>query len=529
LRTSAFRWFWFAVLISNIGTWIDATAAAWVMGELAPSPLMVSLVQAATSLPMVLLALPAGSLADIVDRRRFLIAMQIWMLIAALLLAIAAFTATLTAPALLWLTLLLNIGAALALPAMAATTPELVPREQLASAVALNSLGINIARAIGPALGGWILVQLGAGWAFAINAATFLAVIAVFVVWRRAPAASRLPPENFVGALQAGVRYAALAPAFRAVLIRALAFFLFASAAMGLLPSLIRFDLRLSANVYGVAMTAMGLGAIAGALLLPLARARISRSRLVFAATMIFAAAMVALALSQRPLQVYLALATIGIAWIAVLASLQVAAQTAVAGWVRARALAIYLTAYSTGMLVGSVVWGWLAGHIGVSLTLQVAAAGLALAGLLTTRFDIDEADQLQLMPSAHWPAPHVADPIPDERGPVLVTIEYRVRAEARGEFLRLVERLGTERRRDGALSWGVFEDVAEANRFTETMTVGSWLEHLRQHERVTEDARQLQQAIRTLLLAGSEPLVRHLIGGADQGPLSKHGAALDA
>lgn len=523
LATPMFRWFWLAVLVSNIGTWIDATAAAWVMAGLSPSPLMVSLVQAAGALPMVLLALPAGALADIVDRRRLLVGCQLFMLLAAVLLALAAFSGRLDAPVLLALTLMLNIGAALATPAMAATTPELVPRAQLAGAVALNSLGMNIARAIGPALGGLILVQLGAGWAFAINAVTFLGVIVVFLAWRRAPAGSRLPPERFVGALRAGLRYAARAPAFRAVLLRALAFFAFATAGLALLPLLVRAELGFGATVYGLSLTAMGGGAIVGALLLPRIRAHLSRSTMVAVASAGFAAALLLLSRVVSPWQLYAVLALMGLCWIAVLASLQVAAQTSVPGWVRGRALALYLTVFSLGSLLGSVGWGAVATRYGMGVALDAAALGALLAMLATLRLRLDAGEAMDLMPSAHWPQPVVVAEVADDRGPVLVAIEYEVPSANRPAFMALMHDLGARRRRDGALAWGVFEDVAESALMVEQFTVGSWLEHLRQHERVTADDRALQDRIRALLAEGRAPRVRHLVGGPPGGSLSAH------
>lgn len=515
LKVPTFRGLWLAILAGNIGTWIHDVAAAWVMAETTGSPFMVAAVQSATTLPVVLLAIVAGTLSDIVDRRRYLILAQLWMFLVAGTLALLAQFGQMGPWTLVMLTFALGVGAAMAMPAQQATTPELVPRPMLGAAVALGSLSMNIARAIGPALGGVIVAQLGVAWAFAINALSFLGVTVVLMRWRREPASSALPPETFGVALRAGWRYARQASVLQAVLVKAGSFFVFASALTALLPIVVKQELRASAGTYGLLLGCVGAGAITGALLLPRLRRRIEADRLVLLATLAYAACIAVLALVRDVRVLYLMSLVNGFAWISVLSSLQIAAQTSVPAWVRARALSLYIVVFSAGLAAGSLGWGALAQAQGVTTALLAASAGTVLAAVFGLRFRLGAAMQLDVTPSGHWPQPVVTDEVAGDRGPVLVTIEYRVRLPERGEFLRLMRELGRGRRRNGAVSWGVAEDTVAPGVYMEHFVDCSWLEHLRQHERVTEDEHHLQEAIGALLEAGTAPVVRHFVGGA--------------
>ncbi len=523
LTQPVFRNLWLAILVGNIGTWIHDVAAAWVIAETTGSPFMVAAVQSATTLPVVLLAVMAGTLADIVDRRRYLILAQLWMLLVASTLALLAHLDMLGPWTLIALTFALGIGAAMAMPAQQATTPELVPKTMLGPAVALGSLSMNIARATGPALGGLIVARAGIEWAFAINALSFLGVTLVLVVWRREARASVLPPETFGIALRAGLRYASQASVLQSVLVKAASFFVFASALTALLPIVVNRDLQASAGTYGLLLGCIGIGAISGALLLPKLRARIDPDRLVLVATLVYAGCMLALAL-LRNLPVLYAVALVnGLAWITVLSSLQIAAQTSVPAWVRARALALYIVVFSAGMAVGSLGWGTLAQQTSTTLALVIAAAGTVLAGLFGLRFRLGEAANVNVTPSGHWPQPVLVEEIAGDRGPVLVTIEYRIALDRRNEFLSLMNTLGRSRRRDGAVQWGVAEDTEAPGTYLEYFLDGSWLEHLRQHERVTESERALQERILALLADPDQrPQVRHFVGGAPGAPLQQ-------
>lgn len=520
---------WLAILVGNIGTWVHDVAAAWIMAETTNSPLMVAAVQSATTLPVVVLAIVAGTLADIVDRRRYLILAQLWMLLVASTLAVLAHLDRLGPWTLVALTFALGIGAAMAMPAQQATTPELVPKPMLGPAVALGSLSMNIARAIGPALGGLIVAQAGIAWAFAVNAVTFLGVAIVLWRWRRAPTASVLPPETFGIALRAGLRYASRDSVLKAVLVKAGWFFTFASALTALLPIVVKQDLHASAGTYGLLLGCIGVGAIGGAMLLPGLRTRMDPDRMVLYATLTYAACILAIALLRWVPLLYAIALLAGFAWIAVLSSLQIAAQTAVPAWVRARALSLYIVVFSGGMAAGSLGWGWLAQTFGTPRALLAAALGTAVAALVGARFRLGEAAHVNATPSGHWPQPVVSPDLHDDRGPVLVTIEYRVDPARRHDFLQRLQPLGHARRRNGALQWGVAEDSTQSGVYLEYFVDASWREHLRQHERVTEDERVLQEALlETLVDPAQRPQVRHFIGGAPgamlPAALSTHG-----
>lgn len=523
LREPPFRALWLAVLVSNIGTWIDSVATAWLVVELSGSAAMLGLVQAAQTAPVVLLALLAGALADVVDRRRYLLLTQLWMLLVASTLALCAQQGWLTPWLLIGLSFALGIGNALAMPAQNATTPELVPKPLLGSAVALQSLSMNVARALGPALGGLVLAQFGAAWAYGLNALSYVGLVLVLWRWRRTASSDGLPPERIGGALAAGLRYVRGAPLFRAVLWRAALFFLFASALPALLPLVARDQARGGPYAYGLLLASIGVGAIAGALLLPRLKSKLDRDRVVLIASLLYAAATAASALIDALAGLVPAALVAGLAWIGVLASLQVAAQTAVPSWVRARALALYIVVFSLGQAVGSLLWGSVAQRHGVDAALLAAAAGAVLAAIVALRWRIAAAETLDLTPSAHWPQPVLTADVHGERAPALITIEYRVALAQRREFLALMGELGRVRRRDGALDWQIGEDVAAPGVYVEMFRLGSWLEHQRQHQRITAEDRNLQQRIAALLADGTAPQVRHFVGGEPGSPIAPH------
>jgi MFS family permease len=515
LRIPVFRTLWIATLASNVGTWMHDVGAGWLMTSLSPSPVMVALVQTATTLPVFLLALPAGALSDIVDRRRYLIVVQLWMAVVAALLAVLTFTGITTAWALVLLTFAMGIGAAMMMPAWAAVTPELVPRAELQPAIALNSLGINIARAIGPALAGVIVAAAGTGAVFLLNAVSYLGVIVALSAWRREAPRSTLPGERFLSALRSGTRFARHAPELQAAVLRGISFFVFGSASWALLP-LVAKDLEHGGpQAFGVLVASIGVGAVAGAFALPTLRRKLSRDALVAAASLLYATAMAALAALDRLALLCLAMAVSGVAWITVLSSLQVAAQAALPNWVRSRGLAVFMMAFMGSMAGGSLVWGTVAGATTIATALIVAAVGLVASAMFSGRWRISGFEQLDLSPSMHWPQPVVHEGIERDQGPVLVTIHYDVPEENTVAFLDAVRRLGTRRRRDGAFAWGIFEQTEQRHRFVESFWIESWLDHLRQHERVTGADRLLQSEIRALLVPGSRPEVAHYVAPA--------------
>ncbi len=523
LKIGLFRAMWLAILGSNVGTWINDVAAAWVMAERTGSPLMVALVQSATTVPVVLLALVAGTLADIVDRRRYLLFTQGWMLLVAATLATLTGLSMLTPGLLVALTFAMGCGAAMAMPAQAAIVSELVPRPMLASAVALNSIGINIARSLGPAIGGLIVAQLGPSWAFGLNALSFAAMLIVLTRWTPDAMASTLPPEGFGAGLRAGLRYALRAGRLQAVLVKSAGFFFFASAVTALLPLVVRGEMHGGAGLYGILLGCIGIGAVTGALVLPMLRARMDRDLLVLLATLACALSLFGLAWLRHMALLPVAMLVNGFAWITVLSSLQIAAQTAVPPWVRARALSLYIMVFSLGMAAGGLSWGSIAQRTSIPLALTIASVGAVIAGLLVWRVRIAGSEELDLRPAGYWPAPELAVPVSHDRGPVLVTVEYRIADADRAAFHVLMGELGRTRRRDGAVLWGVAEDVATPGIHLEYFVTSSWVEHLRQHERVTAEDRDHQQKVRALHRGEHAPIVRHFVGGHGALPTLKH------
>jgi MFS family permease len=512
LRVPMFRALWIATIVSNIGTWMHDVGAGWLMTTLSDDPLMVALVQAATTLPMFLFALPGGALADIIDRRRLLMGAQLWVATVASVLALLTY-AGLTGPyILLALTFAMASGAALSAPAFQSIVPELVPRAILPDAVALNSLGVNIARAIGPAVGGLIIALAGPPAVFALNTVSVFGVLTVLLMWRRKPATSALPAEHFFGALRTGTRYARQSPDLQTVLIRCLGFFPFASGLWALLPLIARRELGLGPSGYGGLLACMGCGAVIGALVLPWLRRKLSPNRLTVAATVAFAAATMLLGQAGSFVVAAAVMALAGFAWIAMLSTLNVAAQLAVPTWVKARALALYLVVFQGSMAAGATFWGTLAGEIGIPMTLLMAAAGLVAGLLLARRWKIGPGAARDLAPSSHWPAPLVSvEPAPD-RGPVLIQIEYQIDPGRTAAFVDAMQALRRLRRRDGAISWALYEDAAQPGLMIEVFLAESWLEHLRQHERVTQFDRADQAMAGSFVMAESPPIVRHML-----------------
>lgn len=507
-----FRALWVATIASNVGTWIQDVGAAWLMTTLAPSPAMVALVRAANSLPLFLLALPAGALADVVDRRRLLLFSQAWMLAAAAALGLLTLADLITPALLLTLTFALGIGAALNAPAWQAIVPEIVPPSQLREAVSLNSLSVNLARAVGPAFGGLLIASTGPAATFLLNAVSFFGVILVLYRWRRVPSESVLPAERVAGAMRAGLRYVRHAPRVQVVLLRSAVFVLFASALWSLLPAMARFELGRGPAGYGILLGFFGLGAVAAATVLPRLRRRWTLDRLVSGAVVLFALMVLALAGTHSLGVTGLAMTIAGAAWLTVLSSFNASLHALVPAWVRGRAMAFSILVFFGGMAVGSVLWGGVAAAIGVRTALAIAGAG-ALAGLaMTARYRLRGGKGLDLSPSVHWPAPVAFNAPQPDQGPVVVTVEYAIDPARRADFLRAMHRVRRIRRRDGAISWGLLGDVADPARFVETFVVESWLEHLRQHERVTVSDRAVLDRARAFHVGAAPARITHFL-----------------
>jgi len=510
-RYTVFTVLWVATVLSNIGSWMQSAAAGWLMTSLRRNPFAVALVQAATTLPMFLFSLPAGALADIVDRRRLLVMVQIAGVAVATLFAIFVWLEWITPNWLLTFIFLTGIATVLAMPAWQASVPQLVPKEELRSAVALNGVGLNISRAIGPALAGVAIGALGMAAPYWINALSTFAVIAALIWWRPPqPIAQSLPAEHVVNAIRSGLRYARYNPDLRATLIRSAGFFPLASVYWALLPLLVRARIAGGPETYGMLLGAIGAGAVCGAFVLP-AAAKLGADRVVTGATIGTALALVLFAIVREPATSLIACVLAGICWVAAVSTVNVSAQFALPGWVRGRGMAMFATAQFAGLAVGSIVWGQAAQEIGLPAVHIIAAIALVAAVPLLRRWRLQTAADLDLAPSMHWPVPLLSHDVEPDRGPLLVTIEYAVAAVDRAAFLTAMAKLAGERRRDGAYDWGIYEDASKEGVFVETFWVDSWLEHLRQHQRVTNADRVLQDTVQRFQ-ADRDPAVRHLI-----------------
>ena len=512
-RHSAYAVLWIATIISNVGTWMHDVGAGWLMTELSTSALTVAGVQAATTLPIFLFALLAGAVADIIDRRRLLISVNLLVAGTAASLAILVSLKVVTPLMLIVFTFLLGTGAAFMAPAWQAIVPALVPRSDLSSAIALNSAGINISRAIGPALAGFLIVAFGLWAPFALNALSFAGIIAALVWWKAPPRPQHgLPPEHVGSAIVAGWRFVANSQPVRATLIRAAAFFAFASAYWALLPLIARDLLSGGPTLYGILLGSVGGGAVVGALLLPTLKSWLGPDRTVALGTLGTALVLAAFAtIDNQPIAI-IASAIAGISWIAVLSSLHVSAQTALPDWVRARGLSFFLTVFFGAMSAGSLIWGQTAASMGMSASLLIAAVGAVLMIPLTWRAKLNQGAEMDLAPSMHWPTPVLSETSVGDRGPVMIQITYKVSNQNRVSFADLMDELKNARRRGGGYGWTLMASADAPDEFVETWFEASWINHLRHHERVSEEERKLQEAIRLLLAEGTSPRIKHYL-----------------
>jgi len=498
------------------------TAGVWLMTSLTTSPFLIALMQTAASLPVLLLGLPAGALADIVDRRRLLIFWSAWMLLAAALLSIFALAGSIGPVTLLLLTFILSLGSAMNGPTWQAIVPELVPREQVPTAVALNSAGFNLSRAVGPASGALLVaafasVMMGAGVVFLINSAGFMAVLYVLYRWKRtAYFKSALPAERLIGSMRAALRYVWYTPAMWAVLVRSFMLTFFVSALWALLAVVARDDLKSEALGYGILNGTLGIGAVIGAFTLPRLRHHLSADSIVRASAIVFMVTMLVMAWVPYWLPLILMLLVGGMAWTDMASSLNISLQLSVPAWVQARMLGLYQMVFMGGMALGSAFWGAIADRLNSSLALTLASAGLLVTWPLMSRFRLLSGGEHDVSPGklagllSHVPEA-VVEPDPEE-GPVMVTVTFRIDPSRADEFVTAAQELGRVRQRDGAMRWALFRDPADPACYVESYLVESWLERQRQLERFTVADHKVRDKVFSFHLDPEPPRVARMV-----------------
>jgi MFS family permease len=508
LRIPLFRNLLIADLVSDIGTFMQSVGAAWLMTSLTTSPMYVALIQTASALPFFVLALPAGSIGDIFDRRKLILRTELWMLGMAIVLAATTLTHTMTPWLLLVLTFGLSAGDAIEAPTWRAIFPELVPKEDLTPALALNGVEFNLARAVGPGLAGLIIAVAGVGTAFVLNALSFMGVIAVIARWKRPVRKSQLPAETLGGATIAALRYVRYSPDIQKLLFRSACVIFFSSAFWALLPAVAR-GLTESSLGYGLLLGFFGVGAVIGAVVLQRARNKLSVEWVVSGATAVFAVVILAVATLHRlPLLCFLLLFG-GAAWTVFMSTFNTLVQNLAPDWVRARVLAIYLFVFQGSVALGSTLWGVAAEHTSANTALLFSSIGVAGCLALPVVARLPAAGG-SLEAWNHWgKLSMVTQPEPDE-GPVLVAIEYRVDRERVPEFLDALHDYQRIRRRDGAIRWGVFYDAENPGVYLEDFVVESWAEHTRQHDRFTVADRKFEERVLSLVL--EPPKTRHFL-----------------
>lgn len=506
LRVPAFRMLWFTWLTANISMWMNDVAAAWMMSSLTTTPIWVALVQTAATLPVFLLGLPSGALADILNRKRFLLFTQIWILFVALLLCTAVLTDAISPALLLGLTFANGIGLALRWPVFAAIVPELVPRAQLPSALALNGISMNASRIIGPLVAGALIASLGSAYVFMLNA--LLAILAAGVIsrWQHQPTPQPLGREKLFSAMRVGMQYVGQSAHLQGVLVRISLFFFHSTALLALLPLVARGLQGGSAGTYTLLLSSMGMGAIVAALFLPRLRRGWSRDGLVARGAALQSSAMVAMAFAPSVGWAAPAMFAAGMAWITTANSLSVSAQLGLPGWVRARGMSMFQMAIMGASATGAAIWGQVATLASVQTSLLIAAATGVLSILIVNRLMIDNTVEEDLTPSQKFKVPVVDTP--PVSGQVLSTIEYRINPARADEFRELMQMSRRSRLRHGALSWELLRDVADAGRFIEQIVDASWSEHLRRFERVTATDAELRDRKLAFHIGDSPPIV---------------------
>ena len=515
LREPVFRMLWLASLGASTCLWMNDVAAAWLMTSLTTSPAMVALVSSCSTLPMFFFGLPSGALADILDRRRYLMWTQFWVAGVALVSAFTVLTDLMTAPLLLLLTFMNGLGLAMRLPLFAALVPELLPRSQLPAGLALNGVSMNTSRIIGPILAGMLISSLGLVWVFVLNSALSVGIGLAVLRWKYAPRSSALPGERFLGAIRVGVQYVKQSPRMHIVLARVSVFFVQSSGLMALLPLIARQMPGGQAGTFTVLLASMGAGAILSALLMPRLRERATPDQVVLYGTLLQASMALVVVWAPNVFVAVPAMVVAGMSWLSVANSLSVSAQLALPNWVRARAMSIYQMALMGSSAIGAAFWGQVANATGVLTSVELASTfGLTML-LVMRRLHVDNTLVEDLTPMRPWNPPVTSGPIDPEAGPVLVTIEYRIDPTRLDAFRDVMQRSRRWRLQHGAVGWELFRDSTDPTRYIEYFIDETWTEHLRRFDRLTAADVAMREARLAFHVGDAPPVVSRYI--ADQ------------
>ncbi|KPF66596.1 hypothetical protein IP69_14700 [Bosea sp. AAP35] len=512
LRQPIFRAVWLASLASNFGGLVQMVGASWMMTAIAASPDMVALVQASTTLPVMLFSLAAGAISDNYDRRRIMLTAQGFMLSVSILLALSAWLDVITPWLLLGFTFLIGCGTALNNPAWQSSVGDMVPRQDVPAAVTLNSVAFNIARSVGPAIGGAIVAAAGAVAAFVINAFSYIALITVLARWKPPRVERVLPRETLLIAMGAGVRYVAMSPNIRSVILRSFAFGFGGIVALALLPLIARDLVQGGPLVFGILLGAFGAGAVVGAFMSARLRRLLTTEALVRATFAAYAVAAAIIGVSTTMWLTMPALAVGGACWVLTLSTFNATVQLSAPRWVVGRALAIYQMAAFGGMAAGSWAWGQATLHLGPEQALLISAFTLLVGAALGLRYELPPLEALNLDPLSRWREPKVAVDIEPRSGPVIVTIEWLIREEDVVAFLNAMAERRRIRRRDGARHWTLLRDLTDPELWVERYDSPTWVEYVRQAQRVTLADADIGERVRALHKGPNPPVVHRMI-----------------
>ncbi|WP_027056813.1 MFS transporter [Mesorhizobium erdmanii] len=511
-RHGIFRAVWSASLVSNFGGLIQGVGAAWMMTTIATSSYQVALVQASTTLPIMLFALVAGAIADSFDRRKVMLVAQTFMLVVSVLLTVFTYYHLLTPWTLLAFTFLIDSGTALNSPSWQASVGDMVPRNKVPAAVALNSMGFNLTRSVGPAIGGIIVAAAGAAAAFAANAVSYIGLIIVMARWKPDIPVSTLPRESLGAAMGAGLRYVAMSPNIGKVLVRGAAFGFSAGAVLALLPLVARDVVKGDALTYGIMLGSFGIGAVGGALISVRLRQLLSSETMVRCAFAGFAFCAFNAAISHHAWQTSLGLLVGGACWVIALSHFNVTVQMATPRWVVGRVLSVYQTATFGGIALGSWIWGVVADAHGAETALIAAAIAMLAGGAIGLVLPLPQQQVLNLDPLNRFKEPHLALDLKPRSGPIAIMIEYIIRHEDEAEFLLTMAERGRIRRRDGARNWTLARDLENPTIWIEHYHTPTWLEYVRHNGRITHADAMVGERLRALHSGDEPPRVRRVI-----------------